>query len=220
MLSFNWEGHKALHPTEELPLQLPVQGKGGGGGCYLSTEKATRLSTLQKSFLFNCQCKVRGLGVDFIFLLRRPKGSPPCRRASSSTVSARYGGWGWILSFYWEDQEALHPAEELPLQLPVQGTGGGDGCYLSIEKTKSLKKSFLFNCQCKVKGVGWGWMLPFLWEDQEALHPAEELPLQLPVQGKGCVEVRRLGVDDIFLLRRPQGSLPCRRASSSTASAR
>jgi hypothetical protein len=30
---------------------------------HLSIEKATRLSTLQKSFLFNCQCKVRGVGV-------------------------------------------------------------------------------------------------------------------------------------------------------------
>jgi hypothetical protein len=101
---------------------------------HLSIEKATRLSTLQKSFLFNCQCKVRG--------------------------------WVWMLSFLWEDQEALHPAEELPLQLPVQGKGGGGGCYLSIEKTKrfsTLQKSFLFNSQCKVRE--WGWMLSFLWED-------------------------------------------------------
>jgi hypothetical protein len=56
---------------------------------HLSIEKATRLSTLQKSFLFNCQCMVRGVGMDFIFLLGRPGESPPYRRASSSTASER-----------------------------------------------------------------------------------------------------------------------------------
>jgi hypothetical protein len=56
---------------------------------HLSIEKATRLSTLQKNFLFNCQCKVKEVGVDVIFQLRRPQGSPPYRRTSSSTASAR-----------------------------------------------------------------------------------------------------------------------------------
>jgi hypothetical protein len=55
---------------------------------HLSIEKATRLSTLQKSFLFNCQCKVRGVG--WIFLsIEKPGGFASSRKASSSTASAR-----------------------------------------------------------------------------------------------------------------------------------
>jgi hypothetical protein len=92
---------------------------------HLSIEKATRLSTLQKSFLFSCQCKVRGVrGGCYLSIEKATRLSTLQKSFLFNLLS--------MVRVRWVRVDVI-----FPLRRP---------------RGSPLQKSFLFNCHCKVRG--------------------------------------------------------------------